>query len=385
MMNFIKNFTFLCLLTSSFLFGTELTVCSYNCGGLTDHYDYLRAISMGKLMQDRYRAEPEQMFLNEDIQKVALRILFARDDTEKALAQQEWELRGYQAMFRLLSASPHDLESPNRIWNEKAENMISSYKVRPVILSDEKVSQMLDEHLQDLSPNPEVAMTNRLNNARTLMATRILAHHLNYDLICLQEADYLDRSMFPENYHVVFSQSLHSINGIAWNKERLELLKPIGDILGRAYAAQFLDKQTRKTILVATGHLTGCNPFFVEFNPVTGESDSAKGDAELQTIVDLFESDESDLKVIAMDSNVTSLHPRLGILKKAHYQLDCQNHLEMTCTNPYQVLNTRIDWILFRSNCENASIKNIPVLGVGLNSLQTNMSDHKPVAARIDY
>jgi len=31
----------------------------------------------------------------------------------------------------------------------------------------------------------------------------------------------------------------------------------------------------------------------------------------------------------------------------------------------------------------NASIMNIPVLNVGLNSIQNNFSDHKPIAAKI--
>ena len=60
--------------------------------------------------------------------------------------------------------------------------------------------------------------------------------------------------------------------------------------------------------------------------------------------------------------------------------------MEPTCTNPYQVLNTRIDWIALKSpNAKAVSVTNIPVLSVGLNNIQTNISDHRPIAAKIAY
>lgn len=76
------------------------------------------------------------------------------------------------------------------------------------------------------------------------------------------------------------------------------------------------------------------------------------------------------------------MHPRLNIINDAQYRLDHENYLEATCTNPYHVLNTRIDWIVINGE---ASITNIPVLNVSLNSIQTNMSDHKPIAAKVKY
>jgi hypothetical protein len=60
--------------TCSVLTASEFTMSSYNCGGLSEHYDYLRAASMQKLMQERYIAEPENMSLNEKIQKLALKL-----------------------------------------------------------------------------------------------------------------------------------------------------------------------------------------------------------------------------------------------------------------------------------------------------------------------
>lgn len=369
----------------SLLSATEFTISSYNCGGLSHHFDYLRAASMEKLMQERYVAEPENMSLNEKIQQIALKILFSSDSTEKLLAQQEWEQKGYKELFEYLTASPMDQGSINTIWNEKAENMMTSYKVRPVVIYDEKVNQMLDEHLMDLTNHSNASRQEQLQEARKLMATRIFANHLNYDIVCLQEGDYLDSSIFPENYEVLFAETSHSKNGIAWNKERFELVESVGNIVGRAFAVKLRDKETSKTVLIASGHISGCNPYRIEIDPKKGISDATKGDRELYTIIDLFNSHTADLIIIGMDSNVTSLHPRLNILKDADYKIDYENYLEPTCANPYQVLNTRIDWIALKSNVSNSSITNIPVLSVGLNNIRTNVSDHKPIAAKISY
>jgi endonuclease/exonuclease/phosphatase family metal-dependent hydrolase len=238
---------------------------------------------------------------------------------------------------------------------------------------------MLQDHLIDLT-NKESGNRNQIiEEARAIMAKRIFANHLKFDIICLQEADYLNPSMFPENYEVLFGKNTHSVNGIAWNKERFELVETIGELMDRIYLVKLQDKHNGKTVLVASGHLSGCNPYRVE------KGDSTKGDHELKAILDLFDENDADFKVIGMDSNVTSLHPRLNILKEANFKIDYENHLESTCTNPHQVLNTRIDWITVKEGNIPVSITNIPVLGVGLNSMQTNISDHKPVAAKIQY
>jgi len=382
-MKIINTFVACLILKISVITGAEFTIATYNCGGLTQHYDYLRAASMEKLMQERYTAEPEYMSLNEKIQKIALKILFSNDPIEKKLAQKEWDQKNYDHHFKFLTEIPTKKDSINKIWNEKSESIITSYKVRPVIIHDEKVNQMLDGHLDDLNKGKDLDRQEQLQEARKIMAKRIFADHLNFDIFCLQEGDYLDPSLFPDTYEVLFTESSHSKNGIAWNKERFELINPLGDILGRAIAVQLLDKETGKIISIASGHITGCNPYRIEKN-ASGIPDSAKGDNELQAIVNLFDNQETDLAIIGMDSNVTSLHPRLNILKDGGYQLDYENYLEPTCTNPYQVLNTRIDWICLKTSL-NATIINIPVPSVGLNNIRTNISDHKPVAAKISY
>lgn len=386
-MNLLKTITiFVTFLTFSLLSSTDFTISSYNCGGLSDHYDYLRASSMQKLIQQRYVEEPENMSINEKIQKLALKILFAPESEDKLAAQQQWDQRGYQRIFEHLTAAPTETNSPNTVWNQKVDEIITSYKIRPVVIHDEEVNLMLNEHLRDIHKGIDADIPELLKEVRATMASRIFAHHLKYDIICLQEADYLDSSIFPQDYEVLFAQTSQSKNGIAWNKRRFELVKTLGNILGRAFAVQLRDKKSDKVILVASGHITGCNPYRIQRDPQTGVSDSAKGDTEIQSMIELFDNQNADLMIVGMDSNVTSLHPRLNILKNSGYQIDYENYIEPTCTNPYQVLNTRIDWIALKpGNTMSASITNIPVLSIGLNNLQTNISDHKPIAAKITY
>ncbi len=386
-MNRLKSIIFCGIsLTFSWLAATEFTISTYNCGGLSDHYDYLRASAMQKVMQERYIAEPESMSLNEKIQKLALKILFTENTDDKFAAQQEWDQKGYQHLFEHLTATPTAAGSPNAVWNQRVDEAITSYQIRPVVIHDAEINQMLADHLSDMTKNDAADSAQLLQEARAIMARRIFAHQLKYDIICLQEADYLEAAMFPTRYEVLLAETSHSKNGIAWNKTRFELVETLGNIMGRAFAVKLRDKDSGKTLLVASGHITGCNPYRIERSPKTGVSDSAKGDGELQTVVELFDTQAADLMLVAMDSNVTALHPRLNILKDAGYKLDYENYLEPTCTNPHQVLNTRIDWIALKSNPGiQASVVNIPVLNVGLNSMQTNISDHKPIAARIKY
>lgn len=360
----------------SFLGAAELTIASYNCGGLSHHYDYLRAACMQKWMQERFNEEPELMALNEKVQKVALKKLFA-SEPERTQAKREWRTKGYGEVVEQLAGI-----ALNAKWAEKASRSISDYRVRPVVINDSDITQMVQEHLKAMTLNTEADEQLRLDQTRAKMARSIFQHQLNYDLICLQEADYLNSPLFPTEYEVLLSPSSHSVNGLAWKKERFELVKVVGDVMGRALVLKLRDKASGKTFLIASGHLTGCNPFHPTINPATGQKDSIKGDDELRALIALMESEEANLKIIGMDSNVTAMHPRLKILKDADYQIDAENFFETTCTNPYQMLNTRIDWIATQPK---ASLTNIPVLGVGLNSIQTNMSDHKPIAAKIKF
>lgn len=361
------------------LFAADFTISSYNCGALPDHYDYIRTACMQKIMQERYTAEPQMMAQIEKIQQIALQALFGDSNSQA-------ELNASQPFITLMTSSPLQSDSPNYKWMQLSNDMVSTYKERPINLRDVEVKQMLETHLQDLVPNqdPNSSLTDLLTTARNIMAARIFQHHLKHDIICLQEADYLESSLFPEHYETAFSNSAHSINAIVWNKNRFDLLERIDNTVSRAFIVKLWDKENQKSILVASAHITGCNPFQTVIDKETNVLDSEKGDNELKEIFTFFENTPADLKIIGMDSNVTGMHPRLKILKEFNYMLDYENFLEPTCTNPYQILNTRLDWIAAKSQLP-IKIVNIPIFSVGLNSIQTNISDHKPIAARISF
>lgn len=371
------------------LFSAEFTVSSYNCGGLSDHYDYLRSAAMYQLMQERYNTEPEMMSINEKIQQLALKILFS-EGIERENTLREWNDRNCSESYLELMAAETNLD-----WHKKVNESITDYKTRPVCILDKNIKKMLKDQATEFTNDKENKLSELIPKIRRRLAERIFTRHMNYDIICLQEVNSLisfeeenpsSPSIFPESHQLLFTDS----NGIAWNKERFELLEKREDSEGRALIIKLKDNKTDDLILIASVHLSGCNPYqkiITEYtDPKKGNvktSDSEKGDLEISSILKIMEEMEASIKLIAMDSNVTSLHPRLEIIKNAGFKLDYENFIEMTCTNPYQALNTRIDWIFV--NATNAAITNIPVLNIGLNSIQTNMSDHKPIAAKIKY
>lgn len=367
-----------CLATVNTSFAVDFSISSYNCGGLSNHYDYLRAVCMQKIVKMRFDEEPKEMALLEKIQNCALKILFS-DDVK---AKKEWKEGDYDSILSHLITHPYEPNSPNAKWQQLVAKTLTSYKVRPVIIHDEEINNVLLEHVKDLTRDvTAVCDDETLRSVRSIMAKRIFAQQLSYDIIALQEGNYVDRSLFPENYEVFLSKDT-SPNGIAWNKDRFELVECIGNILQRGFAVRLLERSSGKIIAVLSAHLSGCNPF-CEIQDAKGRIDSSQGDQELTTFLTALENMQADIKVIAMDSNVTATHPRLAMLKEVGFMVDYEHYLEPTCTNPWQVLDTRIDWIAVKSSENELEIVNIPILSVGLHSLQTNMSDHKPIAAMI--
>lgn len=355
----------------------SFTISSYNCGGLSDHYDYIRAAAMQKLTQERYNAEPSTMAFCERIQQLALKSLFSKNREELHRAMVEFQK--HQHFFKHITKPPTNDSSPNTFWHNKSEKFLTSYRVRPIIINDQEVQRMLQHHITDLAGEGD--FSTQLTKARQIMARRAFKHQLKYDIICLQETAYITQEMFPERYKVEFGGDGEL--AIAFNTHRFNFIEVIGTVMQRNFVVKLQEKESGKMVLVASGHLTGCSPFQSIVQADTQEEDSIKGDNELRAVLDLFETTDAVIKVIAMDANVAATHPRLRILKDYGYDLDSDNFLEPTCTNPYLVLNTRIDWIAMRSKVSYSSITNIPVLGIGLNSIETNMSDHKPIAARI--
>ena len=179
-----------CLLITPFISTAEFTISSYNCGGLSDHYDYLRGASMQMLMQERHIEEPENMALNERIQQLALKIRFS-NGIEQRNAKYEWDKKDYEHVFEKLTATPKESNSLNTIWNAKVDKIITNYRTRPVTIYDEKFQFMLNAHLADLTRDKEADFQELLQEARDLMAKRIFKYDLKYDIICIQEGDYL--------------------------------------------------------------------------------------------------------------------------------------------------------------------------------------------------
>lgn len=381
---YIKSLLIFLISLCCSIHSAEFSISSYNGGGLSEHYDYIRAGSMQKLMQERYSAESEAMERIEKVQGIALKILFAKDPGEQKLAADTWENEGFKAFYEYITTDPADPQSPNAFWQQKSQEMVTPYNVRPIELYDLEVKQSLEKTAKDLADRVGIFVDSSnfnalLSEGRNILTRNTLQNHLKHDIICLQEASYLDSSMFAENYKVLFADSL-AVGGIAWNDNRFQLLENIGDLAEKGFAIKLLDRETGEVILATTCHLTGCNPFF------SVDSDSLKGDSELKAILKILDAISADIKLIGMDANVSSTHPRLKLLKKYGYQLDTTSPLEMTCTNPYLILNTRLDWIAVKSNPHTSvKITNIPIPAVELNNIQNNASDHKPIAALIDY
>lgn len=57
-------------------------------------------------MQERYSAEPACMALNKKMQRVALKILFSKDQAEKAEAQAEWDKKNIESILTTLQLRP---------------------------------------------------------------------------------------------------------------------------------------------------------------------------------------------------------------------------------------------------------------------------------------
>jgi hypothetical protein len=204
---------------------------------------------------------------------------------------------------------------------------------------------------------------------------------LGSQILCFQEADYMPLTDLPKGYESAQSTNRNiSLQRIAWDSKRFELVQNLGDTPSeKGFIVVLFDKVMKKNVAIATGHLNGCNPFQEEHKK--GKSDSLKGDKQLTEIVEHLDKTNADLRIVAMDANVTTTHPRLRILPKEGYRFDARNFVEPTCPNPYFITNLRLDHIAVKGG----SIEHKPVAGTTLNELESCPSDHKPVVAKIRH
>lgn len=386
-----KNIIFIFTLTLlNFSYAASITVASYNCGGIRDHYDYLRAVSLQQLIQERYNKEPLILAEYARAQETKLIELFAPIGLSHQQHILNYKVYGHVIELNHIVQHPYKENSINKKWREKSEKIITTHLIRPIVIYDHTTQDLLNRHIRDTLKANEVdethlSLNEKLDIVRSIMAEDIFANHMTYDVIALQEADYLYQELFPENYSIEFSDQTNNLNAIAWDTTKLKLVEKVDQISNRHFSLVLEHIETGKTLLVTSAHLTGCNPFEIEYND-KGIADSLKGDDQLAQAVTQMGSIEADIKVIAMDSNVTAMHPRMRLLKNLGYMIDYTNYLYPTCTSPWQILDTRIDWIAVDNLMPlKTKIVNIPIHNVGLNSITTNISDHKPVASRIDF
>lgn len=350
------------------------TFSSYNLGCLRDHYDYMINARMSILIGERLSLEPMEMALIETIQEVACRRFLSKDSVIRQNAERQWCEFGYEEKLEKLFLPPGSEGSIHQKWYERSQAMMSDFKTFPIEINDSRITEIVKKQAGGLGFDDILAERQRLYQ-------KIVRDTLGTDILCFQEADYMPGDLLPFGYASIASNRGKMIQRIAWNTSRFELVQNIGDIAKEKGLVVILrDKTTAKTVAVAAAHLQGCNPFQRVFD-LNGIPDSKKGDEQLLLVIQALDQTKADVQIIGMDANVTALHPRLKILLDKGYELDGEHFFETTCSSPYFICNTRLDWIAAKG----ASIINVPVKSVNLNSLCTNPSDHKPIAAKVHY
>jgi len=368
----MNKMIFLSLFYSS-LFCESLSIMSYNCGGIEHHYDYQRAACMQKLMRQREKKEPMALAFAAFGETVQLQALF---DPTCPLKYGD----GATSSFY------HDPTQPSSFhhqWYKQASTMISHYQDPHVIIYDKEVFHNILNHCQKVMldhnlPIKGLTFEEKIGACRSIMAKDFFRRNSSYDIIALQEADdFIQNKSIPKEYEVLAASQTHSINALCFKKERFTLIRKTYIKEGQGIVAHLFDKTTQKTITIASAHLTGCNPY------VKGP-DSEKGDKQLKALISYLEKDDGNIKVIAMDSNVTAVHPRLKIVKDHHFILDYKNYIYPTCTSPYYCVDTRLDWIAVYDNKSCKRIENRKIEHCRLNAIEENFSDHAPVGADIE-
>lgn len=246
------------LLIANYCGGIDFTVASYNSGGLPERYDYIRAVCMQQLVQERFDQESENLATLEKLQSLALKMRFSNKE-EQEEAKRIWDEKKYDKVLEKLTSPPGEEESVNAIWNKKSQEVITPYDVRPIVIRDSKAKETLTAQISDLLREDidQQFFYESLDSCLNLMATRIFDQHLHYDIIALQESDYLTEANFPEKYQTYFKEG----NGIAWNKERFHFLDEVDSLKKRSLVIRLLDKTSNKVVAIASAHLSGCNPF----------------------------------------------------------------------------------------------------------------------------
>lgn len=365
-----------------------MKVISYNCDCLSNNYAYLRSIVLGELIKKRkeinnVNENTNDMIINEEIQKLALKAKFDKD--QQSLSSYEQYLKNNEKLIEQLSSEDGSIEWINEL--NKSMTLFKDRKVNVDIL-DNSIKQKFKNETKINEKNKANIVSNDVMKFRKINFKELFCKKLcPYDIMCLQEADYIEPSMFPKNYNGVFSKASVDKKAIVWDKNRYLCIEVTDELIINKknekenvyFAVQLIDKYFHIRLLVISGHFAGCNPYQPIYTD--GKMDSNRGDINCQQTIK-FANDKSskysiDITIIGMDTNVTAMHPRMDIIANEDYKIDTTNW-EATSTNPVQIVDTRIDHIAMKSKYSTMKIKNIPINSVLLNDA-FNPSDHKPI------
>lgn len=278
--------------------------------------------------------------------------------------------------------------------NEKMGNLNpDGSPVKHFVVAKDQIKKVADDIAKETKEAPVYgwkALSSKVEKYRQEMFAKYMqqfAVEEGSDIIALQECGgYVSspaelKKRLPKGYSVKLSDGKKRAaggDGIAFNTERFEFKKKLdigkdGKGNERGIAVKLYDKITQKTVVVASAHLAGCNPFHDK------KGDGTAGTTLFANMLDAMDKAKADIQIVAMDSNVTATHPRLKELPKHGYKLDCEHHVYPTCVNPLSILNTRLDWIAVKSKDGKGTIENAQIKGVD----KMELSDHKPIAAMV--
>ncbi len=243
------------------------TVSSYNIGGLISrggtHYDRAMAASMAEVMRVRRLVDVEvgDMSAIEGLQGLFLKTLFSSNQQEVADAVGQRD-REYNSDLQWY------FKNGRQVRNQKASNhlrsILGSYRGQghAFTVFSEKVRRALAMPLSSQRESEDAACKNKIKE--------IFRDSLHQDIICIQEANWINHEMFASSkYDSIFTTSASSESratqpsrkGIAWNRDRFAFVKPIESIEKRAIAVQLRDKINNKIVSVVSALVSGCDPF----------------------------------------------------------------------------------------------------------------------------
>jgi hypothetical protein len=175
---------------------------------------------------------------------------------------------------------------------------------------------------------------------------------------------------------------------IVWDhtKFKLHLQLTVDD---KSTLAILQHRETSAVISVASAHLHGLDLRIAKFNKVVDYT-VAPGDTQLRTIKEELDKHNAHLRIVGMDSNVTSeiYQPRLDILEEADYKRNTHNgEASPTIIDANLKTPEEIDFVYGQTDKEQYTLQieegEVPdALYTLAIPNGTNPSDHRPVVTK---